>query len=253
MNAQTMAWSGYSPSDILGAAVNTSPNAYIKAIGQLAAELTHMAPTEAEHLPNGYNPFLPDEINKITHARSTEEAFEMIMFHVVESESHLPLMRVANNQNEALQKGKILGWCAGALHASAKAFLGAKDRGIPPIQAARLEFQSAYQHMDWGIIQNLAVHITNLQRQGKSPSLTDILRWAQKNPDASFLADSINSTIADPDYTKSIRSSPSPEFVTGTHYNGERPHNINTVKTDETEELQEKSTKPLFKFETDSV
>lgn len=201
---QIMAWSGFTPSQILGAAINTSTNPFIKAIGHMLAELTNLAQTEESHLPAGYNPFLAEEINKIRHERSCEETFEMIMFHVMEADSHLPLLRVANNQNEALLKGKISGWCANALHAAAKAYIGAKDRGIPPVQAARLEFQSAHLQSNWALLLNIGQHIIHMNRQDTPINLSDLLKWVQQYAESKHMSDSLNITISDPQYTGSF-------------------------------------------------
>lgn len=208
--SQTMACSGFPPSDILGAAINTSTNPFIKAIGHMLAELSNLAPTEETHLPIGYNPFLPEEINKISHERIAEETFEMILIHVMEAESHLPLLRVANNQNERLIKGKILGWCASSLHAAAKAYMGAKERGIPPLQAARLEFQSAYLQSNWSTLKDLKKHIVTMYRQGQFVTMNELQKWADNHHDAKFLGNSLYITISDPKYTRGL-DRPAPE------------------------------------------
>ncbi len=214
-HCQTMAWSGFTPSQILGAAINTSTNPFIKAIGHMLAELTNLAPVEESHLPSGYNPFLAEEINQIRHERSCEETFEMIMFHVMEADSHLPLLRVANNQNEALLKGKISGWCANALHAAAKAYIGARDRGIPPAQAARLEFQSAYLQSNWKMLGQIGQYVVQMNRQSTSLSMPDLLEWVSQIPDSKHMSDSLTLTISDPQYTQSMETAlQSKPFVT---------------------------------------
>ena len=203
-SCQTMAWSGFTPSQILGAAINTSTNPFIKAIGHMLAELTNLAPTEESHLPGGYNPFLADEINKIRHERTCEETFEMIMFHVMEADSHLPLLRVANNQNEALLKGKISGWCANALHAAAKAYMGAKDRGIPPVQAARLEFQSAHLQSNWKLLLQVGQQVIAMHRENTALTMPDLLSWISQQAESRHMSASLNITISDPQYTGSF-------------------------------------------------
>ncbi len=205
-SCQDMAWSGFTPSQILGAAVNTSTNPFIKAIGHMLAELTNLAPTEESHLPGGYNPFLAEEINEIRHKRTCEETFEMIMYHVIEADSHLPFLRVANNQNEALLKGKISGWCANALHAAAKAYMGAKDRGIPPVQAARLEFQSAHLQSNWTLLKHIGQYVISMSRQDTPTTLPDLLKWISQQPDSRHMSVSLNITISDPQYTNSAES-----------------------------------------------
>lgn len=199
-NSQTLAWSGFSASQILGAAINTSTNPFIKAIGHLLAELTNLSPVDEDHLPQGYNPFLDNEINQIRHNQMVDETFEMTLIHAIEAESHLPLIRVADNQNEGLLKGKISGWCANALHSAAKAYLGAKERGVPPIQAARLEFQSVKTQSNWNALLKLANHTIGLCRSGEKVTLADITRWCELSPDTKFILESINLTLSNPKY-----------------------------------------------------
>lgn len=194
---QTMAWSGFSASQILGASVYTSNNPFIKSMGHLLSELTNLAPVGADYLPIGYNPFVADEINRINHERVVDETFEMVLIHTIEADSHLPFIRVANNQNEALLKGKISGWCANALQASAKAYVGAKERGIPPAQAAKLEFQSVKGRSNWQCLTNLHQHIIHLYRNGQQPCLETIIDWCSPITDAKFIAESVSQTQED--------------------------------------------------------
>ena len=73
-----MAWSGFSPDQILGAAIHSSPNPFIKSIGNLLAEITQIDPVSKEALQQGYNPYVDMEINQIAHDRHIEETFEMV-------------------------------------------------------------------------------------------------------------------------------------------------------------------------------
>lgn len=199
-SSQMMAWRGLTPSEILGAAVHTATNPFMKAIGHMLSEVSNLAPVEEAHLPIGYNPFIAEEINRIIHERMVEETFEMIMYHVMEADSHLPLLRVANNQNEALLKGKISGWCANALHAAAKAYISAKERGIPPIQAARLEFQSTYLKSNWNLLKDCSKYVFEINRKGATLQLNELLEWVLKYPDSKHMSNSIYITISDPQY-----------------------------------------------------
>jgi hypothetical protein len=196
--SQTMAWSGAPVEQILGAAVNTSPNPFIKATGLLVAEVTDIEPLTSENLPPGYNPFVDLEINQISHERQVGETFEMIMTHALEADSHLPLIRVANNQNEGLLKGRIMGWCAHALQAAARAFETASQRGIPPAQAARLEFQSAQQQIDWEHLYALGNHVIDRQRLGEGLTLSSLSAWCEKRGmEFRHIASSIDLTLDD--------------------------------------------------------
>jgi hypothetical protein len=201
-NSQIMAWTGFTASQILGAAINTSDNPYIKLLGHMVAEITNLAPTDEDHLPNGYNPFLNDEINKIRHESYIEETLEMILTHVVEADSHIPFIRVANKQNEGLLKGRISGWCANALYASAKAYLQAQERGVPAIQAARLEFQSSQTQISWENLYKLGAHCVSMCRKGTIPTLELLLDYTKQNQDMRFITDSLNISLLDPNFSK---------------------------------------------------
>lgn len=200
-SCQTMAWEGFSASQILGAAIHTSTDPFVKAMGLLLSDITNLSPVESEFLPTGYNPFADNEINRITHDSLVDDTFEMALIHSIEAESHLPLLRMANNQNDALLKGKISGWCANSLHAAAKAYDNAESRGIPATQAARLEFQSERIESNWNHLKDLHAHIVKILRSGRSATLNDIMNWTNNNPDLSFLQDSIATTLENKKYT----------------------------------------------------
>jgi hypothetical protein len=205
-HSQTLAWSGFSASQILGAAVHTSTDPFIKAIGHMLAELTNLSPATEEHLPSGYNPFVADEINAIRHERGIDDAFEMALIHSMEADSHIPLLRAATSQNEGLIKGKILGWCASALQSSAKAYVGAKERGVPPVQAARLEFQSARKQLNWSVIRSFGEHIVHLYRASEAVTLSELAKLSQSITDAKFMFESLSLTIEDPNYLMRLES-----------------------------------------------
>src|SRR5690606_35111349 len=54
--AQDMAWRGYSEAEIISAAVNTSPNTYVRTIGYLIAELAGITPTPPAEIRETYSP-----------------------------------------------------------------------------------------------------------------------------------------------------------------------------------------------------
>lgn len=189
--AQVMAWLGFEQEQILGAATNTSTNPFIKAIGNLLAKTLKITASTKEKIPFGYNPFSSHEINKIEHERYIDENFEMALIHSIEADSHLPLLRLANIQNKALAKGKFLGWCANALHAAANAFVSAQQRGVPVAQYTRLEFQSARKLIDWEILRQSNEVIIESLRLGAEHTISDLIEWAKKIPEARFMHESL--------------------------------------------------------------
>ena len=211
--AQTMAWGGYRPPQILDAATEGSSNPFIKAMGHMLAEITGITPDPQENIIGGYNPFIQNELNVIEHQRSIEETFEMVLIHAMEADSHLPMIHVANNQNEGLLKGRFSGWCAHSLQSAAQAYKTANQRGMPRDQAARLEFQSAKQQTDWENLTELGGFVTDRHRNGEMVTLTEISKWCEDNPQYKSIMESINMTLADPAYNRKLEANvemPSP-------------------------------------------
>lgn len=202
--AQTMAWSGSTPDQILGAAIHSCPNPFIKSIGNLLAEVTHIDPAVKDALHSDFNPYVAIEINQIAHERQIDETFEMVMIHSMEADSALPLIRVANNQNESMLKGKMMGWCAHALHASAKAYDLARQRGVPADQAARLEFESAKNQTDWNSIHRVHDHVLAQRRNGFAVTMSDLAAWCKNLGDLRPIMESLNFTLADPSYSQKL-------------------------------------------------
>lgn len=205
--AQTMAWSGYKPSQILSAAINSSPNPFVKSMANMLGEILNIEPAPVESMPPGYNPFALPEVNYIEHERSVEETFEMVLVHAMEADSHLPLIHVANNQNESLLKGRISGWCAHALQSAANAYSNASMRGMARDQAARLEFQSAKQQTGWRELVHLGTNITDWHRSGQIVTMSGISDWCKQNPQYKPVMESLNMTLADPVYTRKLEAS----------------------------------------------
>lgn len=204
-SAQSMAWSGYTPQQILGTAIHTSPNPFIKATGHLIAEVTDILPAPEESLPAGYNPYIAEEINQINHQRMIEETLDMVLIHAMESDSHLPLVRVANNQNENLVKGRFSGWCAHALQAAAKAYVGASQRGVPANLAAKIEFQTVQQQTQWQDLQRVTNFVLEQQSSGEGVTLSGVAQWCAQSPELKSLTESINLTLNDPNYAMKLK------------------------------------------------
>lgn len=204
---QAMAWTGTTMDQILGAAVHTCPDPFIKATGYLVSEITHIPPSTGGSLGNlGYNPFVSVEINRLNHERTVEDTFEMALAHGIEADSSVPLTRFANMQNEALSSGKILGWCANALQSSARAFDHAKQRGLPAERAARLEFQGTKGQTDWSTLSKINEHVTTERRNGYAVTLSDLAEHCEKDPDLKPLLESVVMTMKDPNYAQKVEA-----------------------------------------------
>lgn len=202
--AQTMAWNGFTPEQILGMAVYTSPDPFVKATGNLICELTDIVPDKEASSQAVSNPYLDDSINKINHARLTEEIFELAIMHAVQSESHLPLITIANNQNEELLKGRVMGWCADALQSAARTFEVTLKKGLPPAPASRIEFQRLAANSNWDSLEGLNDYMVAQRRSGRAMTFSEISEWCSNRVELKPVLESIQMTMADPAYAQKL-------------------------------------------------
>lgn len=205
-HAQTMAWSGFRPEQILSAAIHHSSNPFLKSTAHMLSDILKIEPVPIESLPNGFNPFALPEVNFIEHERSVEETFEMVLIHAMEADSHLPMIHVANSQNEGLLKGRFSGWCAHALQSAATAYNNAQLRGMPSDQAARLEFQSAKQQTGWKELNQIGAHVVQSRRNGDPMTMSGLSKWCEKNTHFKPIAQALTMTLADPEYNMKLQA-----------------------------------------------
>ncbi len=203
--AQNLAWAGHNEGSILHLAIHSSPNPLVKANGHLVADITGIrAQLSPDSLESGYNPFLSREYNRDQHLRKAEEHFEIALVHALESESAEPFMRGAHAQNEALLKGRVIGWCAHALQAAGNAFATAQERGQSPDQATRMIFDGRKTLPDWNELQDLNNFVTAQRRQGFGITMNDLSSWCKRHTGMSAVIESLEATMRDPVYGQKL-------------------------------------------------
>jgi hypothetical protein len=205
--AQDMAWRGYTAEEILGAAVFTSENPYVRATAYLVSEVTKVDPLPSHDITHAYNPFANQEKNKLLHREIMQATFEEAINLGGDEESARALLNAANAQNENLTEGRILGWCATALQAAAKAFESALDNGGSPLQAARKEFDGVKAKLDWDAIKDLGDAIVAQRRQGYTVTMGNIAEICNENPAFAPVLGSIKLTLNDPGYVQKLQAS----------------------------------------------
>lgn len=204
--AQDMAWRGYPQEDILGAALNTSEDPYIRAIGYLIADVTGIEPKSAVELMNSYNAFANAEQNARLHRDLVDSVFEELVSSSMRDESSNVMLLTANQQNENLTHGNILGWCGHALQAAANAFEKAMILGKEPDRAARLEFEGNKELTTWDAIQTLGERIIERKRMGCVITLGHIADLCEEIEDVSDVLNSVQKTMQDPNYVKQLEA-----------------------------------------------
>ena len=204
--AQDMAWRSFAKDAILGCAVHTSDNPFVRASGHLVADITGIAPLSATRLAGFYNAFASQDQNQVLHRELMEKTFEEAMERGVREESGRPLIAAANQQNENLAEGAILGWCANALQAAGRAFESALSSGMSPAQAARLEFAGSKDTTSWDTLKKIGESIVSQKRLGFAVTLGNVAEIANSNPSFAPVLSSIRVTMKDPSYVQKLEA-----------------------------------------------
>ena len=211
--AQDMAWRGAQTSEILGAALNTSDNPFVRSIAFLVDEILDVEPASAEELKDFYNSYLDTEKVFNMHKELIDAAFEKAIADGLKESSPEAFMIAANKQNENLTDGKILGWCANALQNAGKAFDSALKSGTAPDQAARMNFETADQSPDWDSLKKLGKKIIGEKREGFAITMGHIAEVCHNNPAFTNVLDSIKITMNDPSYIQKLEAANDLNFV----------------------------------------
>ncbi len=211
--AQSMAWRNFSKEHILGAAINTSENPYVRANGLLVSEVTNIDPKPSGELLGSYNAFADPELNARLHRETIDEVFEDVIAQGVFENSGAAFLKAANHQNTMLTEGKIIGWCASSLQAAARAFENALANGMSPSQAARLEFEGERNKTTWDSIRGLGEKIIEQRRFGYAVTFSDILEMCKSSPQFTPVLDSIKVTMNDPGFVSKLQAANDMAYV----------------------------------------
>ncbi len=204
--AQDMAWRDFSQEDILGAAVNTSLDPFVRSTGLLVSETSHIEPSEAITLDNGYNAFLDPDNNLNLHREIVDKTFADAIEQGIKESSHRALLNAANAQNEALTNGKILGWCANALQEAAAAFERSLISGTAPEQAAKMQFESKRDEPEWEDLKKLSNTIIEQKRQGLTITMGHIAEICNNHIAFSPMLNAVTMTMKDPAYIQKLEA-----------------------------------------------
>jgi len=202
--AQDMAWRGYSEAEILSAAINTSPNTYVRAIGYLISELTSIVPAPIAEIRETYSPFADNVFNEKLHNKMVDQIYQDIIAQGLKQDSATPFVQMANQQNNALTEGRIMGWCASALQAAGSAFDSAKRNGQKPEQFATREFDAGRNNTNWNDLDELGKRVIKSHRDGDPVTMSDIKELSGDIATLVALRQSVEKTLADPHYRHQI-------------------------------------------------
>lgn len=185
--AQEMAWSGFKRETILGTAIYTSENTYMRAIADMIAEHSDVTPEIITSL-NGLNPFTDQEANERLHIKSCHQTLRALLERIKTKEHYQILLTEAEKQNKALMMGQTIGWCGHALVSASIAIQKSASQDIDQIHndATRI-FEDMLKKSDWQTLRNFSKKLFLMRRDGQEISPELILSIAEKNEDLRFI------------------------------------------------------------------
>jgi hypothetical protein len=203
--AQDMAWRGESMEMILGAAVCTSQNTFMRTTGFLISDILHIQPVSILALQDQHSPFADDRYNQRLHVSMIELAFERAASAYSQDRNGNPFIDAANEQNKKLSEGHIFGWCAAALQAAGRAFDSAMASGSKTAtQDARQCFEMERHKTSWDNLKEIGEAIIEQYRHGYAVTFSDILEFCGNTPAFAGISSSIAFTLKDPAYLKKL-------------------------------------------------
>ncbi|MCD8497991.1 MAG: hypothetical protein LRZ85_07915 [Alphaproteobacteria bacterium] len=163
--AQEMAWLDYAPETILGNAVFTAEDPYVRTSAYLICELLeHTAEPAANR--NLYNPYATGEKNRSLHFRACEEAFHRILSRAASMSDPSAFIEEVRRQNKQLAQGNPTGWCAYAIMESGNVFEKCLQTELT-IEDVSDAFQKALPRVNWEDILKVSRTIITMHREKK--------------------------------------------------------------------------------------
>lgn len=214
--SQEMAWTGVAPGAIVGAAVHTSDDAYLRSVMHTIADLATVEPLDLDAIRTLYNPHLGVEGNRPTHDALIDYYFERDLRGSLAKSSPRPLLERAEAQNLELMHGRFMGWCANALQGAAHVLGRSDNPNISPAQAARIEFEGQSRLPTLAVLHRFAGEITAKRKAGETLTLERLVDLARDSSDLELVARSIEYTIAHRFHdTTTVSSSTQDDDVSG--------------------------------------
>ncbi len=200
--AQEMAWSGYSPNIILGAALYTSESPYVQSIADLIADRADIKPETVTYLQD-YNPFADNQTNENLHKKQCEELICSLLGKVKENGDYKILIEIAKKQNNYLLEKSPMGWCAAALIAAANVIKENTEDKITSdiLSQARKAFDDEAASLPWGTLANFSRIKFQYMRSNAAPNISDIALIASSRDEYLSIYRAISAVQDSPDIT----------------------------------------------------
>lgn len=202
--AQDMLWRGINPDIIIGAALTTCEDPFVRSVAHQIMIHTHIKPEDLSDRPFFYNSYLDVERNHATHMTMIERAFENLLLQSVTEKSSEALFHAADIQNISLLDGNFMGWCASALQQAGKGFDIALESSRPAGQAAKLEFEGTRTEVSMDALRALSNEVCKRKKQGIKVSLNNLMDICSRQVNLKPVALSVQESVKHIAYRQSI-------------------------------------------------
>lgn len=185
--AQEMAWSGFDPETILGAAIYTNENTYVRSIADMVAEHMAIKPKIFSSL-NDYNPFADQEMNKRVHEKICLESAKKCLEKARTPDDYKIFLSEAMAQNAKLMTGNPAGWAAHALMALADELMLSDPKTLNQQKQRLLSiFEQNVSKVSWDNLRSFARYLFRQRREGKIITPDVIIAIPDKTEDIALI------------------------------------------------------------------
>ncbi len=185
--AQEMAWCGFDPETILGAAIYTNENTYVRSIADMVAEHMAIKPKIFSSL-NDYNPFADQELNKRVHERIGLESAKKCLEKARTPDDYKIFLSEAMAQNAKLMTGNPAGWAAYALMALADELMLADPKTLNQQKPRLLSiFEQNVSKVSWDNLRSFARYLFRQRREGSIITPDIIIAIPDKTEDITLI------------------------------------------------------------------
>lgn len=181
--AQEMAWNGYTPEKILGAALYTGENTYAQSIANMVAEKLNIKPEIITNLAD-YNPFANTEVNIRLHKKICAEKKEKIFQRLKTADDFPLLFKQAQTEIQNICSKSPIGWCAPGFIRAGEMMHSEKNKKISCheiIDKADHTFDNEIGLLPWDTLQTFGRDIFYRRRLGQHITQEALVKIAEKN------------------------------------------------------------------------
>lgn len=163
--AQEMIWAGQNKTEVLGAAVYSNEDPYIRSTAYIVAETLNTDPLPLKNT-DFYNPFADEEANERLHLRRARNLFQDLIGRVAVDDDLGAMNMTIRLVNAELLEGNPAGWCALAIVRAYQAYKEHAADHAKGIEEANTAFKHHLKQTPWKDIMKLHQMLVMKRREG---------------------------------------------------------------------------------------